>query len=150
MNRNVAIFALAFAAPLAVAGPNPDYPTENVAQFVVEKLDATSLPAALRPGKAKDKKTFADYGYAVQKVDDRSAILESGNERLAINVLEQDARGIYLCVSDAADGSPAKTQSVVVAKRKDAQALLKLHSSFREFASCPAIGAESESSSYGG
>jgi hypothetical protein len=63
---NIAILALA-CAPLSLAGANVAYPTDNVAQFVVEKLDATSLPSAFKLKKEKGRKTFADYGYSAKK-----------------------------------------------------------------------------------
>jgi hypothetical protein len=55
----LAVSALAYA-PLALAGGRAAYPSEKVAAFVVEKLDATSLPSAIRPRKEKGKKTLAD------------------------------------------------------------------------------------------
>jgi hypothetical protein len=44
--------------PLLVAGNEGVYPKEQVAQFVIEKLDVTSLPSALRPKKEKGKKSL--------------------------------------------------------------------------------------------
>jgi hypothetical protein len=35
----------------------------KVAEFVVETLDVTALPPAIRPNREKGKKTFGDYGY---------------------------------------------------------------------------------------
>jgi len=51
----LALAALSYAPP-TVAGDKDVYPKERVAEFIVEKLDLTSLPAALRPKKEKGKK----------------------------------------------------------------------------------------------
>jgi hypothetical protein len=151
-NAVLAIVALSFA-PLSVAGNKAEYPTEKVAKFVIEKLDVTSLPATFRPKKEKGKKTFADYGFTVQTVDEGQAVLEAVGEvrRLAIKVLDQKSSGIYVCIAEPGEnGSQAKTQSVILLKRRDANALLKGHESFREFAACPVIGgSDSTSNSYG-
>ena len=139
-------------APLVVAGDEAAYPKENVAAFVVEKLDLTSLPSAFRPKKEKGKKTFADYGFTAQRMDENEAIIEApgGVRRLAIKVLDQNSSGIYVCVAEPGeDGSRAKTQNVMHLKRKDSNALLKGRESFREFAACPVIGgSDSSSDSY--
>jgi hypothetical protein len=146
------ILALSYA-PLMMAGDEAAYPKEKVAAFVVEKLDLTSLPSALRPKKEKGKKTFADYGFTVQSVDEREAVLEAagGMRRLAIKVLDQKSSGIYVCVAEPGEkGSQAKTQSVLLLKRNDQSALLKGRESFREFDACPVIGErDSTTNSYG-
>ncbi|HET8923720.1 MAG TPA: hypothetical protein VFN26_12085 [Candidatus Acidoferrum sp.] len=137
-----AVAALAYA-PLALAGGNAAYPKEKLAAFVVEKLDVTSLPSAIRPKKEKGKKTFADYGYTAQKVEENEATIEAVNGawRLSIKVLDQRPSGIYVCVAEPGqNGGEAKMQSVVLLKMKDSNALLKARESFREFASCPVIG----------
>ena len=140
-------------APLGVAGNKAEYPNEKVAEFVIEKLDVTSLPAAIRPKKEKGKKTFADYGFAAQRVDENEAVIEAagGVKRLAIKVLDQKSSGIYVCVAEPGEnGGQAKTQSVLLLKRNDPRALLKGRESFREFAACPVIGgSDSTGSSYG-
>ena len=147
----LAIVALSYA-PLVVTGDEAAYPKEKVAAFVVEKLDLTSLPSALRPKKEKGKKTFADYGFTVQTVDESEAVLEAagGVRRLAIKVLDQKSAGIYVCVAEPGEnGGSAKTQSVILLKRKDANALLKGRESFREFTACPVVGgSDSTSNSY--
>jgi hypothetical protein len=147
----LAVVALS-CAPLAVAGNEVAYPNENVAAFVIEKLDLTSLPSALRPKKEKGKRTFADYGFVVHAVDESEAVLEAagGVRRLAIKILDQKSSGIYVCVAEPGEnGSPAKTQSVILLKRKDANALLKGRESFREFTTCPVVGgSDSTSNSY--
>jgi hypothetical protein len=148
----LAVVALSYA-PFGVAGNKAVYPNEKLAEFVIEKLDVTSLPSTFRPKNEKGKKTLADYGFTVQTVDEREAVLEAarGMRRLAIKVLEQKSSGIYVCVAEPGEnGGSAKTQSVIFLKRKDANALLKGHESFREFAACPVVGgSDSTSNSYG-
>jgi hypothetical protein len=149
MKRNIAILALA-CAPLALAGAKADYPTENVAQFVVEKLDATSLTPVLKPKKEKGKKTFAEYGYSTKRINEKEALVESGGRSLRLTVLEQSQKGIYVCVSEPGEnGGQPKAQSVVLVKRKDPGALLKGRVSWKEFAACPVIGGESSESAGG-
>src|SRR5216684_5297755 len=87
MNTKIALaFAALSCAPLAVAGDRAAYPKEKVAEFIVEKLDITSLPSAIRPKKEKGKKTFADYGLTPQRMDENEAIVEAvgGARRLSI------------------------------------------------------------------
>lgn len=147
------VVALAYA-PLGVAGNKAEYPSEKVGDFVIEKLDVTSLPPAFRPKKEKGKKTFADYGFTAQKVDENETIIEAagGVRKLAIKVLDQNTSGIYVCVAEPAEnGGQAKMQSVILLKRKESNALLKVHLTFREFAACPQIGGSDFSgNSYGG
>jgi len=148
----LALAALSYA-PLTVAGDKAAYPREKVAEFIVEKLDITSLPAAIRPKKEKGKKTLADYGFTAQRMDENEAIIEApgGVRKLAIKVLDQKSSGIYVCVAEPGEnGGETKTQSVVLLKRKNSSALLKGRESFREFAACPAIGSDSATNSYGG
>ena len=149
----LAIVALSYA-PLGMAENKAEYPSEKVGEFVIEKLDVTSLPSAFRPKKEKGKKTFADYGFTAQRVDENETIIETagGVRRLAIKVLDQNSSGIYVCVAELGENSgQAKTQSVILLKRKESSALLKGHLTFREFASCPVIGgSESSGNSYGG
>jgi hypothetical protein len=137
----LALAALSYA-PLAVAGNEAGYPKEKVAAFVVEKMDLTSLPSAFRPKKEKGKKTFADYGFTAQTVNENEAVVEAagGATRLAIKVLDQKSSGIYVCVAESGEnGSQAK----------DSNTLLKGRESFREFAACPVIeGRDSSSNSY--
>jgi hypothetical protein len=152
-NRAVlAMMALSYAS-LGMAGNKAEYPNEKVAEFVVEKLDVTSLPTTFRPKKEKGKKTFADYGFTAQKMDENEAIIETagGVRKLAIKVLDQKSSGIYVCVAEPGEnGGSAKTQSAILLKRKDANALLKGRESFREFAACPVVGgSDSTTNSYG-
>jgi len=102
----LAVVALSYA-PLGVAGNKAAYPKEKVAAFVVEKLDLTSLPSTFRPKKEKGKKTFADYRFTTQTVDENEAVVEAagGVKRLAIKVLDERSSGIYVCVLR----SPEKT-----------------------------------------
>ncbi len=157
MNTKIALLLAALSyVPLTVAGDKAAYPKEKVAEFIVEKLDITSLPSAIRPKREKGKKTFADYGFTAQRVDENEAMIEAagGARRLSIKVLDQRPSGIYVCVAEPEkNGGEAKTQSVVLLKRNDSNALLKGHESWREFASCPVIGGsdkDSEASAYGG
>jgi hypothetical protein len=82
--------------PLAVAKSDKAYPKANVAEFVVEKLDVTSIPAAIRPKREKGKKTFGDYGYVTRRLDDNEALVEApqGGSQVTINILEQNKSGI--------------------------------------------------------
>jgi len=154
MKTNVllAVVALSYA-PLGVAGNKAEYPNEKVAEFVVNKLDVTSLPSAFRPKKERGKKTFPDYGFTVQTVDENEAVIEAagGMRRLSIKILDQKSSGIYVCVAEPGEnGGQAKTQSVLLLKRNEPSALLKGRESFREFAACPVIGgSDSTTSSYG-
>jgi len=148
----LAVVALSYS-PLAVAGNEAAYPKENVAAFVVEKLDLTSLPSEFRPKKERGKKTFADYGFTAQRIDENEATIEAagGVRRLAIKVLDQKSSGIYVCVTEPGEnGGDTKAQSVVLLKRNNPDALLKGRESFREFAACPVIGGtDSTTNSYG-
>jgi hypothetical protein len=71
---------------------------------------------------------------------------------LAIKVLDQNTSGIYVCVAEPAEnGGQAKMQSVILLKRKESSALLKVHLTFREFTACPEIGgSDCSGNSYGG
>jgi hypothetical protein len=138
----LAVAALSYS-PFVVAGNEAAYPKENVAAFVVEKLDLTSLPAAFRPKKEEGKKTFEDYGFTAQRIDENEAIIEAagGMRKLAIKVLDQKSSGIYVCVTEPGEnGGDTKAQSVVLLKRKNANTLLKGRESSREFDACPVIG----------
>jgi hypothetical protein len=154
MKTNVllAVVALSYA-PLVVAGNEAVYPKEKVAAFVVEKLDLSSLPSAFRPKKEKGKKTLADYGFTAQRVDENEAVIEAvgGVRRLTIKVLDENSSGIYVCVSEPGEnGGDPRAQSVVLLKRKNPNALLTGHESFREFAACPVIGGSNFSTNWYG
>jgi len=138
----LALAALSYT-PLTVAGDKDVYPKERVAEFIFEKLDVTSLPAALRPKKERGKKTFADYGFSSQGTDDGATVIQAvgGMRKLSIKVLDQRASGIYVCVMEPGQiAGQAKTQSVILLKRNDSNALLKGRESWREFTSCPVVG----------
>jgi hypothetical protein len=149
----LAFVALSYS-PLMVVGNEAAYPKENVAAFVVEKLDLTSLPSAFRPKKEKGKKTLEDYGFTAQRIDENEAIIEAagGMRRLAIKVLDQKSSGIYVCVTEPGEnGGDTKAQSVVLLKRKNANTLLEGRESSREFDACPVIGGSVfETNPYGG
>lgn len=149
--KNKVVLALAALsyAPLAMAGDKAVYPTEKVAEFIVEKLDITSLPAAIRPKKEKGKKTFADYGFSAQGKNEAETMVQvvGGTRKLSIRVLDQRSSGIYACVTEPGqNANEAKMQSVLLLKRNDSNALLKGRESWREFASCPVVGAAEKDS----
>jgi len=124
------VVALSYA-PLVMAGDEAAYPKDNVAAFVVEKLDLTSLPSAFRPKKEKGKKTFADYGFTVHTVDESEAVLDAagGVRRLAIKVLDRKSSGIYVCVAEPGEnGGSAKTRPIVY---NDSPAFQRRHTSAR-------------------
>jgi hypothetical protein len=139
----------------AIAGNNVPYPKENVAEFVIEKLDVTTLPPTIRPKPEKRKKTFADYGYVTRQLDAKEVLVEAtpGGSQINIRILEQKTSGIYACV-----GGPAKIvsggqiQRVFLLKLKNASVLLKGRESSKEFPGCPVIGVDPAAitDSYGG
>jgi hypothetical protein len=140
-------------ATVALPAMDAPYPREKLAAFVVEKLDVTSLPSAYRPKKQKGKKTLADYGYTVQKLDETEALAEgaTGARKLSIRILQEDLTGIYACMAEPTrDGGDPKVQSVVLLRRKDSNELLKGRETWREFKSCPVIGGlGNDSGAYG-
>jgi hypothetical protein len=148
------VIALA-CVPAAIARNNVPYPKEKVAEFVVEKLDVTTLPPTIRPKPEKRKKTFGDYGYVTRQLDAKEALVEAtpGGSRINIRILEQETYGIYACV-----GGPAKSvsggqiQRVFLLKLKNASGLLKGKESSKEFPECPVIGVDTAATtdSYGG
>jgi len=148
-NKIVLVLAALSYAPITVAGDKDLYPTERVAEFIVEKLDVTSLPAALRPKKEKGKRTFADYGFTAQGMNEAETIIQAagGMRKLSIKVLDQRPSGIYVCVTEPGEiAGQAKMQSVFLLKRNDSNALLKGRESWREFTSCPVVGAAEKDS----
>lgn len=84
-------------APLG--NSNPGYPSGKLAQFVVEKLDVTTLPQEHRPGQAKGKKTLEQYCFVPVAITESEAVLRNaaGPSEIVIRVLEQRASGIYVC-----------------------------------------------------
>src|ERR1700739_3305351 len=134
---------LLVCASLAVAKSRDEYPKEKLAEFVVEKLDVTSIPSALRPKREKGKKTFADYGFAAQKVSDKEAFVEApqGSSQITLRILEENNSGIYVCLNGQAQKkNSGPFQRVFLLKLKNADGLLKGRETPREFQSCPVIG----------
>jgi len=148
------VMALA-CVPVALAGNNVTYPKENVTEFVVEKLDVTTLPSTIRPKPEKKKKTFGDYGYVTRLLDEKEALVETtpGGSQINIRILEQKESGIYVCVDGRGkNASSGQFQRVFLLKLKNANGLLKGRESVKEFDSCPVIGVDpaSVADSYGG
>lgn len=148
------VIALA-CVPAALASNNVSYPDENVADFVVKKLDVTTLPSPIRPKPEKGKKTFGDYGYETHQLDEKEALAEKapGGSQINVKILEQKSSGIYVCVQGLnKNASIGQIQRVYFLKLKNADGLLKGRESFKEFDGCPAIGVDpaSEGDSNGG
>ena len=150
----VFLAAVVSCPSLAVRADNSAYPMAKLAQFVLSNMDVTSLPTAMRPKKEKGKKTFADYGFIAQKVAGNDAIIstEDGARELVIKVLASTPKGIYACFAEPSQNDDmAKTQRLILLKRKDPSGLLKGRESFRESAACPVIGGtDSTADSNGG
>ena len=147
------VMALA-CVPVALASSNVPYPKENVVEFVVEKLDVTTLPSIIRPKPEKRKRTFGDYGYATRQLDEKQALVEApGGAQIDIRILEQKTSGIYVCVEGpGTNASSGQFQRVFLLKLKNANGLLTGREVVKEFDGCPAIGADpaSVADSYGG
>jgi hypothetical protein len=147
------VFLLA-CIPLAAAKSDKAYPKEKVAEFVVDKLDVTSMPSAMQPKRKKGKKTFGDYGYITRKLDDSQALIEApqGVSQITISILEESKAGIYVCFNDQAQNqSSRQIQRVLLLKLKNGSGLLQGRESWKEFDSCPVIGGDdSAADSYGG
>ena len=140
---------------VALASKNVPYPTGNMAEFVVEKLDITTLPSTIRPKPERRKKTFGDYGYMTLRLDGKEALVEAtpGGPQINIRILEQKASGIYVCVEGPGkNASSGQIQRVLLLKLKNANGLLKGRESWKEFDGCPVIGVDPASAgdSYGG
>jgi hypothetical protein len=136
---------------LALARNDAAYPMERVAEFLVQKLDVTTLPPEVQPRPEKGKKTFGDYGYVMRKLDDRGVVLEAPHEgpRIAITLLEQTARGIYVCVdAQGLNTRNGRFQRMRLLERKNASDLLQSRESWKEFDGCPAIGGLDTDSQY--
>ena len=74
------------------------YPKEKMAEFVVEKLDVTTLPSAIRPKREKGKKTFGDYGSLHGRLTRSKHCLPGA--QVSIRIPEQEASGIYVCAAN--------------------------------------------------
>ena len=136
---------------LALARNNAAYPMEKVTEFLVEKLDVTTLPPEIQPKPEKGKKTFEDYGYVTQKLDEKGVLLETRHRRsqIAITVLEQTAHGIYVCVNaQGLNRRNGRFQRMRLLERKNASELLQSRESWKEFDGCPAIGGLDTDSQY--
>src|SRR5438270_5722351 len=85
--------------PAAVEGNNAPYPKEKLAEFVIEKLDVTTLPTAIRLKRESGKKTFAEYGYVTLQIAEKEAIVEgAGDSEINIRILEEKPLGLYVCI----------------------------------------------------
>ena len=136
---------------LALARNNAAYPMQKVAQFLVEKLDVTTLPPEIQPKPEKGKKTFEDYGYVTRKLDEKGALLEAPHKgsQIAIRVLEQTAHGIYVCVdAQGLNRRNGRFQRMRLLERKNASELLQGRESWKEIDGCPAIGGLDTDSQY--
>jgi hypothetical protein len=136
------VMILASASVALARNSAPAYPTAKVAEFVVEKLDATTLPYSMRPKKIKGQKTFSDYGYVTRQVDEKEALVEAApGRRVAIRVLAQEESGIYVCIDGVGkNASDGRIQRVLFLQWKGLDGLLKGRESSRDFNSCQAIG----------
>jgi hypothetical protein len=144
MKLYCAVIALV-CTPVVLASNNVPYPKEDVAEFVVGKLDVTTLPATLRPKPEKKKKTFDDYGYVTQQPEEKDARVLTGpaGSQIKFKILEQKASGIYVCVGATAKNvSGGQIQQVLLLKLKDQGGLLKARESWKEFPACPAMGVD--------
>jgi hypothetical protein len=136
---------------LALARNNAAYPMEKVTAFLVKKLDVTTLPPEIQPKPEKGKKTFEDYGYVTRKLDEKRALLETPykGSQIAITVLGQSARGIYVCLNAQGLNTPnGRFQRMRLLERKNASELLQSRESWKEFDGCPAIGGRDTDSHY--
>jgi hypothetical protein len=142
--------------PAVLAANNAPLPKDNVAEFVAQKLDVTTLPSSIRPKFEKSKKTFADYGYALQQIDEKQKLVEATPEgsQIYIRILEQSDSGIYVCIkSPGQTANNGPIQRVLLLKLKNADGLLKARESWKEFSGCPVLGGDgpdSSAGSYGG
>ena len=128
---------------LALARNNAAYPMEKVAEFLVEKLDVTTLPPEIQPKPEKGKQTVEDYGYVTRKLDEKGALLEAPHKgsQIAIRVLEQTAHGIYVCVdAQGLNTRHGRFQRMRLLERKNTSDLLQSRESWKDFDGCPAIG----------
>jgi hypothetical protein len=136
---------------LALARNDAAYPSEKVAEFLVEKLDVTTLPPEIQPKPEKRKKTFEDYGYVTRKLEEKEALLEGpgGGPQIAIRVLEQTAHGIYVCVdARGLNTRNGHIQRMRLLERKGASVLLQSRESWKEADECPTIGGGDTDSQY--
>jgi hypothetical protein len=141
--------AILACASLVIAKTNVPYPAEKLAEFVVDKLDVTTLPSDIRPRREKAKKTFRDYGYVTRQVDEKTATVEptTSGLQISLRVLQQEAAGIYVCAEGSEKNSnKTQVQRVLLLKLKDQNGFLKSRESAREFAECPVTGGSDQDS----
>lgn len=152
MKTMAGIFLL-MCIPLAAAKNGKAYPKEKVAEFVIEKLDITSIPAAIRPKQQKGKKTFGDYGYTTVKVEEKETLVENArsHSQIAITVLEEKESAIYVCLSGRQQNQGnSQIQRVFLLKLSNGNERLKGRESLKEFESCPVIGGSDSDAVAGG
>jgi len=138
------LLALA-CVPAALAGNNAPLPKDNVAEFVAERLDVTTLPPSIRPKPRKNMKTFGDYGYVMRQLDDKQILIEAtpAGSQINIRILEQKASAIYVCVqAPGQDANSGPIQRVLLLKLKNESGLLKGRESWKEFSGCPELGVD--------
>src|SRR5882762_4321254 len=122
--------------PMAIAKNEKVYPKEKIAEFVVEKLDVTSMPVAIRLKREKGKKTFGDYGYVTRKRDDKEAQVEvpQRHSQITIGVLEVNKSGIYVCFNgETQKQGSSQIQRVFLLTVKNGDGLLKGRESWKKF-----------------
>jgi hypothetical protein len=123
-----------------VGGPVPKYPTRNLAQFVIDKLDLTSFPSSIGPRRAEGKASFQDYGAFPRKVSEDEADLALKDESwwYRIAILKRTDSDIFACFEDRAT-YPARyhTQNVLWLLRPDSQSMLNAEISKIAFDDCP-------------
>jgi hypothetical protein len=140
-------------ASVALASNTASFPKDKVTKFVVEKLDVNTLPSGLRPKRDHGKKTFSDYGYVTDSLDDDQVVLATpAGAQINIKVLEQKSFEIYVCVAGTGGNPTDKIQRVFLLKLKNSGSILKGRESWKEFDVCPVIGGtdhDSTADSYG-
>ena len=144
---------LLVCASTAFAGVGAGYPKEHVAEFVVEKLDVTSLPEALWPRREKGKKTFRDYGFVASLSQENEFLLQApgGKSNYSVKILQSNDSGIYACVAERSSANKEVSfQRVMLLRHKSPSDLLKGRESFRQFEGCVNIGDDPDVSPYGG
>jgi len=126
---------------MALANNTAFLPKDKVTKYVVEKLDATTLPSGLRPKRDHDKKTFSDYGYVTSSLDDNQAVVATpAGTQIEIKILEQKSSEIYVCVAGPGPkATGSQVQRVFLLKIKNS-GLLKGRESWKEFDACPVMG----------
>jgi hypothetical protein len=147
------LYGVIVFASMPSVGNDAVYPTEKIAAFVVENVDVTTLPSAIRPKSVKGKRTFRDYGYVARELDEKKALLDppQGAPQISIQVLEAQTSGIYVCMnSQSSKKSADRFQRVLLLKLEHANGLLKGRETWKEFDSCPVIGGAAEDASSAG